>query len=110
MAPFPELFRRLPEADVSIPGVNVRLLQGPTACAIFWEATKDTAVPEHVHGPQWGVVLDGVIELTVGSEIRTCRKGDEYFIPEGVPHSARLKAGARVIDVFDDPNRYRPKA
>ena len=47
MAPFPELFRTLPEADVAIPGVAVRMLRGLTASAIFWEATQDTTVPEH---------------------------------------------------------------
>ena len=109
MAPFPDLFHTLPEAEVPIPGVNVRLLRGPTASAIFWEATRDTTVPEHRHGRQWGVVLDGEMRLTVDGKTRTCRKGDEYFIPAGVPHAADLKAGARVIDFFDDPDRYRAK-
>ncbi len=109
MAPFPELFRTLPEADVLIPGVKVRLLRGPTASAIFWEATEDTRVPEHRHGDQWGVVLEGEMRLTAGGEVRTCHRGDEYYIPAGVPHSAALKAGVRVIDFFDDPDRYRAK-
>ncbi len=110
MPPFPSVFGRLPEADVAIPGVTVRLLRGPTASAIFWEATEDTAVPEHRHGGQWGVVLEGEIRLMIAGKVRTCRRGDEYYIPAGVPHSADLKAGARVIDFFDDPDRYRAKA
>ncbi len=109
MAPFPEFFRALPEADVPIPGVKVRLLRGPTASAIFWEAVRDTAVPEHRNGGQWGVVLEGEITLTIAGRARTCRRGDEYYIPAGTPHSADLKSGARVIDFFDDPDRYRPK-
>lgn len=110
MAPFPSVFEKLPEADVPIPGVNVRLLRGPTASAIFWEATQDTKVPEHRHGDQWGVVLEGEMTLVVGGKSRRCRRGDEYFIPAGTPHSADLKAGARVIDFFDDPDRYRAKS
>lgn len=110
MAPFPAVFRVLPEADTPIPGVDVRLLRGPTASAIFWEAAQDTTVPEHRHGGQWGVVLEGELRLTIGPETRTCRRGDEYFIPAGTPHGARMKRGTRVIDFFDDPNRYRPKA
>lgn len=110
MAHFPEIFHRLPEADVPIPGVSVRLLRGPTASAIFFEAVRDTTVPEHRHGAQWGVVLEGEIHLTLGAEARTCRKGDEYFIPAGVPHGASMKVGTRVIDFFDDPDRYHPKA
>ncbi len=110
MAPFPAVFDKLPEADVPIRGVKVRLLRGPTASAIFWEATANAAVPEHAHGGQWGVVLEGEIRLTVAGNHRVCRRGDEYFIPAGVPHAAELKAGARVIDFFDDPNRYKEKA
>jgi hypothetical protein len=37
------------------------------------------------------------------------RPGEEYFVPAGVRHSARLTKGVRVIDFFDDPNRYRPR-
>lgn len=110
MTPFPDLFQRLPEADVPFRGVNVRLLQGPTACAIVLEATHDTTVPEHAHGAQWGIVVDGELRLTIAGKVRTCHRGYEYFIPAGVPHAAVLKKGARVIDFFDDPNRYRPKA
>ncbi len=109
MDAFPEIFDTLPLADAPVQGVTVRLLRGPTASAIFWHAEQDTAVPEHRHGGQWGVVLSGEIRLTVGSDTRTCRRGDEYYIPAGVPHSATLRKGARVIDFFDDPDRYRAK-
>jgi quercetin dioxygenase-like cupin family protein len=110
MPHFPDLFQKLPEADVRFRGVNVRLLQGPTACAIFLEATEDVTVPEHSHGAQWGIVVEGEVSLTIGGETRLRRRGDEYSIPAGVPHAAVLRKGARVIDCFDDPNRYRPKA
>ncbi len=110
MAHFPELFRQLPQADVPFSGVDVRLLQGPAACAIFLEATEDMNVPEHRHGAQWGIVVEGEMRLTIGAETRSCRRGDSYVIPAGMPHAAVLTRGTRVIDVFDDPNRYRPKA
>ena len=109
MVQFPELFRRLPEADIPFRSVDARLLQGSTACAIFLEAVQDTVVPEHRHGAQWGIVVDGELNLTIGSEARVRRKGEEYYIPAGVAHAAVLKKGTRIIDVFDDPNRYRPK-
>lgn len=110
MTSFPRVFERLPEADVPFQSVHVRLLQGPTASAMFLEALRDTDVPEHAHGDQWGIVVDGEMRLTVAGKARTCRKGDEYFISAGTPHAAVLKAGVRVIDFFDDPNRYRPRA
>ena len=110
MAPFPGMFRKLPEADLPLPGVTARLLRGPTGSAIFWEAAQDTHVPEHRHGDQWGVVLEGEVQLTLSGEPQTYHRGDEYYVPGGTPHSAHLKAGSRVLDVFDDPDRYREKA
>lgn len=109
MPGFPEIVRRLPEADHPFKDIDVRLLQGPTSAAIFVEAQADSVVPEHSHGPQWGTVVAGELVFTIGGKTRTYRPGEEYFIPAGVPHGATLKKGTRVIDFFDDPNRYRPK-
>lgn len=110
MSQFPELFERLPEADAAFNGIRMRLLRGPTASAIFVEARTAAVVPDHSHGAQWGIVVAGEMDLTIGGTTRTYRKGDEYTIPVGVVHAARLRPGTRVIDVFDDPDRYRPKA
>ncbi len=109
MSSFPRVFQRLPEAEVPFQSVQTRLLQGPTASAMFLEALRDTTVPEHRHGDQWGIVVDGEVQMTIDGKPRTFRKGDEYFLPAGTPHAAIIKAGARVIDLFDDPNRYHPK-
>lgn len=109
MTGFPDIVRNLPEADHPFRDISVWLLQAPTAAAIFVEAQRDSEVPEHAHGAQWGFVVAGEMVLTIGGTTRTYRRGDEYLIPAGVPHAAKLRAGARVIDFFDDPNRYRPK-
>ena len=109
MPGFPEIVRRLPEADTPFHGIAVWLLQGPTASAIFVEATEDSEVPAHSHGAQWGVVVAGKLVLTIGGKTRTYGPGQEYMIPPGAVHAATLKKGVRVIDFFDDPNRYRPR-
>ena len=109
MSGFPEIVRRLPEAEAPFRDITLRLLQGPTACATFVEAMQDSEVPEHFHGAQWGIVVAGELILTIGGKMRILRPGDEYLVPAGVPHSATLKEGVRVIDFFDDPNRYRPR-
>jgi hypothetical protein len=36
----------------------------------------------------------------------TLQKGDRYFIPEGVPHSATIYAGYADITFFDAADRY----
>ena len=109
MTGFPEIVKRLPEADAPFRDIKAWLLHGPTASAIFVEAVKDSEVPAHAHGTQWGVVVAGELVLTIGGKTQTYSPGQEYLIPAGVSHSAILRKGVRVIDFFDDPNRYRPK-
>jgi quercetin dioxygenase-like cupin family protein len=49
------------------------------------------------------------MKLTIGGETRIYKKGDWYYIPEGVVHSATFLSRVQVIDVFADPNRYSAK-
>src|SRR5438132_440978 len=107
MAGFPNIIRSLPEADHPFRDIALWLLRGPTASLIFVEASADSVVPEHSHGAQWGVVVSGDLVLTIGGRTRTYHAGEEYFIPAGVPHAAKLRAGVRVIDTFD---AWRPSA
>ena len=109
MAHYPDMLLRLPDADVPYSGVDVRLLRGPGACAIFLEALTDVTVPEHRHGDQWGLVVEGEMRLMIGGENRACHRAESDTIPFGTPHAAKLAKGTRVIDVFDDPDLYRPK-
>src|SRR2546427_12670387 len=110
MAGLPNITRRLPEADHPFRDIALWLLRGPTASLIFVEASADSVVPEHSHGAQWGVVVSGDLALPIGGKTRIFDAGEEYFIPAGVPTAAKLRAGVRVIDFFDDANRDRPKA
>ena len=40
---------------------------------------RGVEVPEHAHGAQWGVVLEGWVEFTIGGETQTYRRGDTYY-------------------------------
>ena len=106
---FPRLVRSLPAADLPFPGLRGWLLQSESGLAMFNESDADLTVPEHSHGDQWGVVIDGRIELTIGGRAATYARGDTYFIPAGTPHSARIHAGFRALDFFADRNRYRAR-
>ena len=88
---FPEIITNLPEADIHIEGLHSYLLQGQNKQLLFMSFENDVEVPEHTHKAQWGVVLDGEIELIVGEKKRTLTKGDTYFIPKDVRHKARIK-------------------
>ena len=106
---FPEIITSLPAADLPIAGVTSYLFQGEEQQFIFMTFDKDVEVPEHSHEAQWGVVLDGQIHLTIGGESRVFNKGDTYFIPKGVEHSARIQRGYKDLTLFKQKDRYRPK-
>jgi quercetin dioxygenase-like cupin family protein len=47
--------------------------------------------------------------MTIGGITKTFKKGDSYFIPSGVLHSAVFRTKTYVMDVFADRERYKPK-
>ncbi len=109
MINFPDPVRNLPQADIPLPGVAAYLSQGSNHQIIFMAFSKDVDLPEHSHESQWGIVLEGKIELTVAGIKNTYTKGDRYFIPKGVKHSGRIFAGYADITYFDEKDRYGVK-
>ena len=103
---FPDIIHQLPQIDLPFEGVEAYLVQGPDQQIIFMSFTADLEVPEHSHEAQWGVVLDGEIELVINGVSHTFRKGDSYFIPKDIPHSARIKAGYKDLTLFNQADRY----
>jgi quercetin dioxygenase-like cupin family protein len=106
---YPELIRTLPEIDIPLEGVRGWLLQGGDRQVVFFDIEPVAEVPVHSHCAQWGMMLAGEMELTIGGETKTYRKGDQYYIPEGVEHGARFNSRVNVIDMFDAPDRYSAK-
>ena len=107
----PTFITGLPEIDMPIPAtiVQTNALKSDHALLVFFQIHKDFELPAHSHGAQWGTVLEGQIELTIGGETRIYRPGDSYNIPAGVVHSGKLPAGTTVIDIFEEPDRYKLK-
>ncbi|UCG60790.1 MAG: cupin domain-containing protein [Candidatus Zixiibacteriota bacterium] len=106
---FPEWIRGLPEIDVPFDGVRGWLLQAGAKQVVFFDIQPVGAVPAHSHGAQWGIVVEGEMELTIGDETKIYRSGDWYYIPEGVMHSANFLTRVSVIDVFSEPDRWKAK-
>jgi quercetin dioxygenase-like cupin family protein len=106
---FPPPVLKLKEADIPLSGIKAYLSQGESHQVIFMEFSEDTPLAEHHHAAQWGVVLEGRIDLTIGDKRKTYTKGDRYFIPEGVTHSGKIYAGYADITFFDQPDRYKSK-
>ena len=107
---YPEMIENLPAPDVAGHGLQCRLLQAGDKQVIFFEATETGSLPPHSHGAQWGIVIEGRCEVTIGGETRIYETGDAYFIPDGVVHSSAWIGQFKAIDVFDQPDRYKPKS
>jgi quercetin dioxygenase-like cupin family protein len=106
---YPPMIEKLPEIDLPVPGVRGRLLQAAEMQAVFFSVEATGEIPPHAHQAQWGVVLEGEMELTVDGITRRCGRGDSYFIPAGAVHAVRILSPLKALDVFDEPNRYGVK-
>ncbi|MCJ7501012.1 cupin domain-containing protein [bacterium] len=102
----PEELKKNPEINIPIEGIRGWKVGGTEGLVVFFEISPGSVLPEHSHCYQWGYVIDGEIELTIGGEARVYRKGDSYTIPEGVSHSGRIEKGCLAMDFFSDPSRY----
>ncbi len=106
---FPEPILNLPIADVPLDGVRAFLSQSKSHQILFMEFSRDISSPEHEHESQWGVILEGRIDLVIDGEKHTYKKGDRYFIPRGVRHSSKIYAGYADITFFDQVDRYKER-
>lgn len=107
--PFPEMIMKLPEADIPFPGVRGWISQGEDHQIVFFDIESTGSVGEHSHQAQWGTVIEGEMELTIGGVADTYRRGDSYYIPDGAPHSAVFKSRTIALDFFASKDRYRVK-
>jgi len=107
--PYPPMLRDLPEIDIPIEGIRGWLLKSEDKQVVFFDIEPVGKMPDHSHCAQWGIMLDGKMKLTIGNDTKIYQKGDWYYIPEGIVHSAEFLTKVFVIDVFDDPNRYQIK-
>lgn len=103
---FPEPISSLPEADMPFSNYQAYLSQGENHQIIFMQFKEDIDLPEHSHEAQWGIVLEGKIELTINGVKNTYAKGDRYFIEKDVKHSGKIFAGYADITFFNQKDRY----
>jgi len=107
----PEIITRLPEVELPIPSPTVRtsLLQPEHGQLVFFQILKDVELPPHSHKGQWGTVLEGMVKVTVSGSTQVHSAGGSYCIPAGAIHSAKLVAGTKIIEFFEEPDRYKEK-
>ncbi|MTI49337.1 MAG: cupin domain-containing protein [Firmicutes bacterium] len=103
---FPKPIKNLPKADIGLDGLEAYLSQGENHQLLFMKFDKDVELEEHSHEAQWGVVLEGKIQLIIDGIGKTYFKGDRYFIPKGINHSGKIFAGYSDITFFNEKDRY----
>jgi len=103
---YPNIIKKLPKIDIPLNGVEAFLMQSKNNQLVFFEFNEDTEIPMHSHGAQWGIVVDGKIELTIGGVMKTYQKGDSYNIKAYEEHGGKIYAGFKAIDFFEDRDRY----
>jgi quercetin dioxygenase-like cupin family protein len=106
---YPDWIEDLPQADTPFAGLRGPMMSSPHGQAVFFSADEEVEVSPHSHGAQWGIVVTGRLHLTVDGEAGVYEPGETYNIPDGAEHSARLEAGTKVIDVFQETDRYSAK-
>jgi len=106
---FPEPIQTLPEVDMPFTNYEAYLSQGDNHQIIFMRFNEDITLPEHSHEAQWGIVLEGKIELTINGSAEVYTKGDRYFIEKGVKHSGRIFSGYADMTFFNQKDRYGVK-
>jgi quercetin dioxygenase-like cupin family protein len=100
----------LPEAEVEFQGTKAWIMQGNLSQIVFFEFEAEIDMPEHSHSyPQWGIVIEGKMELKIEGKPRICQKGDEYLIPAQAKHCAKFLSRSRVMDFFSEKARYKSK-
>ena len=102
-----------------VPGCRLRTPCGRNLMLSYLEMDAGAEVPLHSHPhEQGGVLLSGILELTIGDETRRVTPGSLFLIPPDVPHRAVAVEGpVTVLDVFSPvredyaalSNRYIPK-
>ena len=109
---FPAFMTAFPSLDLPLSEdiVSTHALRTEQGLAVFFEVHQDFTLPPHAHKAQWGTVLAGEMDLTMDGQTRTIRPGDTYSIPAGTEHGVSIKAGTRILDVFEEPDRYPLKA
>ncbi|MEZ0075395.1 cupin domain-containing protein [Planotetraspora sp. GP83] len=102
---YPEFFDKMSKLNVP-DGVRAWVMSD-RAQVVFYELPEGSPpADEQTEGAEWGLIVEGKVEITMNGETRTYGKGDTYYIPGGVPHRVVNHPGVVGIDVFERPDRF----
>jgi quercetin dioxygenase-like cupin family protein len=104
----PEFILGMHELDIPFPPeiAKTHALRSERGLFVIIEVFQDISLPAHSHLGQWGTVVEGCVELTMDGQTKAYKPGESYNILAGVEHAAKVYAGSKVIEVFEEPDRY----
>jgi quercetin dioxygenase-like cupin family protein len=83
------------------PGIRARVVHTERTSQSFVEIQAGASFPQHQHPHEQTVnMLEGELEIVVGSETHRLTPGQVLVIPPDVPHSGHAVTNCRVLDVF----------
>ena len=93
-------------------GGGMRSVASGETMMMLLELPPRASVPLHSHPhEQVGIVIEGEIELTIGTERKRMKAGDMYIILGGIPHQAvGSDTKARFLPGPRPPHRAHPSA
>ncbi len=82
-----------------------RLGHGDHISAVHWNFQDGSVADLHQHGQeQFGYIIKGAFDVTIGDETKRLQAGDWYFVPANAAHKFVAIGDTEAIDVFS-PNR-----
>jgi quercetin dioxygenase-like cupin family protein len=109
--PFPEGVRRLPHTELA--GADVYVHDAAGSQILFIEVASGrppVVVPTHTHDVEWGIVVEGEIEMTLGDRVERHPAGSTHSIPKDLPHSFRFAPGTSSVHYFVERRVQMPRA
>jgi len=105
MSIFPAFFDTLPKLEIPADVARAWVMTD-NAQVLFYEVHEGGANDDLAEGAEWGLILEGAVEITIDGTTTTYRKGDSYLIPGGVPNRKYNHPGTVGIDVFEQSDRF----
>lgn len=103
----PQIIKELPQINTPTNSIIGHLIQGISNQAVIFEAKAGTQIPTHTHAAEWGIVIEGEFEITIGNEKTIYRKGDTFFVPENTPHSGYFITNAISFHFLNDDSYFK---
>lgn len=89
------------KVDMGLGVLRQDFANGKNMNVLHWNMADRSVVGMHTHPQeQFGYVIKGGFELTIGEETHILKAGDAYLVPADIPHGFVAIGDTEAIDVF----------